>query len=219
MARHGCPRAGRWPVQVRYDCGLTGEDYVTQQAWRHASLTRCPLHPKGGCGFTRHGTYERLSPPGALIARWYCRQGHSTISLLPDCLAARLPGTLVELETVVLQVEQARSLEAACADLRPEIHLPGVLRWVRRRAQAIQAILILLKGLMPACFGRCEPTLQSFIRRLGTDPVLPALRSMAAPYLHVLPAPLGFCHPARQCGGANRRSQQPMGPDPPPSVP
>ena len=70
MARHGSTRAGRWPVQLRFDCGLTGEEYVTQKAWRNASLPFCPLHPRGGCGYTRHGTYERLSPPGTLIARW-----------------------------------------------------------------------------------------------------------------------------------------------------
>ena len=55
----------------------------------------------------RHGTYPRLSPPGARIARWRCRQGHCTFSLLPDCLAARLPGDLAEVEAVVGAVEQA----------------------------------------------------------------------------------------------------------------
>jgi hypothetical protein len=31
------------------------------QLWRSASLSRCPLHPKGGCGFARHGIYATLS--------------------------------------------------------------------------------------------------------------------------------------------------------------
>jgi hypothetical protein len=35
------------------------------------------------------------------VARWYCRKAHQTFSLLPDCLAARLSGALVEVETVV----------------------------------------------------------------------------------------------------------------------
>ncbi|MCH7766403.1 MAG: polyprenyl synthetase family protein [Acidobacteria bacterium] len=33
-----------------------------------------------------------MSPPGARIARWYCRREPCTFSLLPDCLAARLCG-------------------------------------------------------------------------------------------------------------------------------
>jgi hypothetical protein len=64
--------------------------------------------PNGGCGFARHGTYyARGTPPGTEIARWYCLTGHCTFSLLPDCLAARLPGTLAEVESVVRAVEQA----------------------------------------------------------------------------------------------------------------
>jgi hypothetical protein len=88
-------------VQLRYACALTGAHYVTQQAWEQASLPRCPLHPQGGCGLARHGTYRRVSPPGTRIACWYCRRGHRTFSLLPDCLAARLSGTLSEVEAVV----------------------------------------------------------------------------------------------------------------------
>jgi hypothetical protein len=206
-------------VQVRFECGLTGEEYVTQQAWRHASLRRCPLHPKGGCGFARHGTYERHSPPGARIARWYCRQGHCTISLLPDCLSSQLPGTLAELEDVVLQVEQGCSLETACSHLRLDIELPGALRWVRRRVQAVQAILTLLRGLLPAHFGICEPTLSAFIHHLGVQPVLPVLRSIAAPWLHSLPPPLGLRPRLRRDGDANERHQQSAGPDPPPLFP
>ena len=107
MARHGGTRAGRWPVQVRYDCGLTGEEYVTQQAWRHASLTRCPLHPKGGCGFARHGTYERLSPPGTLIARWYCPRGHR------DCPLNSLRFREENLDRNLAPVEHVIDLAAA----------------------------------------------------------------------------------------------------------
>lgn len=219
MARHGGTRAGRWPVQLRFNCGLTGEEYVTQKAWLNASLPHCPLHPRGGCGFNRHGTYERLSPPGTLIARWYCPQGHCTISLLPDCLASHLPGTLAELEAVVAQVEQASSLEAACSHFRLDIELPGALRWTRRRVQAVHAILITLKGLMPAYFGICEPTLASFAHHLDSEPVLPVLRSIATPWLHSLPPPLGLRPRYRHGGEAKERIQQPMGPDPPLSFP
>lgn len=202
-------------MQLRFSTGVTGEEYVSQELWRNASLTRCPLHPDGGCGFARHGTYERLSPPGTRIARWYCPQGHRTFSLLPDCLAARLPGTLAEVEAVVGGVEQAESQEAACAHLRLDIELPGVLRWVRRRVQAIHAALNTLKGLLPERFAGCEPRLGAFAERLGVDAVLPALRQIAAPYLAFLCAPLGFCPPDSRGGDQDRVHQHPAGPDPP----
>ena len=218
-ARHGDTRAGRWPVQLRYECELTGEEYVNQQAWCNASLTRCPLHPQGGCKFARHGTYQRLSPLGTHIARWYCPQGHRTFSLLPDCLAARLPGTLVEVETVVNTVEQADSLEAACATLRLDIELPGALRWVRRRVQAVHTALSVLIGLTPEHFSGCEPTLSSFAERLGVVSVLPLLRQMGAPFLHMLLVPLGFRPRSVRVGKPDYRRQHAMGPDPPqPSV-
>jgi hypothetical protein len=109
-ARHGGNRAGRWPVQLRFECALTGAEYVSQHAWLDASLPRCPLHPQGGCHFARHGTYARVSPPGTRVARWSCPEGHCTFSLLPDCLAAPLSGTLSEVEAVVRAAEQAPSL-------------------------------------------------------------------------------------------------------------
>ena len=81
--------------------GLTGEQYVISgEAWREARLGRCPNHPGGRCSFARHGVYERKTPTGTLIARWYCRESHQTFSLLPDCLAARLPGTLRSLRSL-----------------------------------------------------------------------------------------------------------------------
>jgi hypothetical protein len=206
-------------VQLRYECGLTGEEYVNQQAWCNASLTRCPLHPQGGCGFARHGTYQRLSPSGTLIARWYCPQGHRTFSLLPDCLAARLPGTLIEVEAVVKRVEQAGSLEAACSTLRLDIYLPGALRWVRRRVQAIHASLSVLMGLMPERFSGCEPRLSCFAGHLGVVNVLPVLRQIAAPFLLQLLAPIGFRPRSIRVGKPDYRFQHSMGPDPPPVSP
>jgi hypothetical protein len=202
-------------VQLRFDCSLTGEEYVRQEAWRDASLPRCPLHPQGGCGFARHGTYERVSPPGTLISRWYCRAGHRTFSVLPDCLAARLSGTLSEVETVVRAAEQAAGLEAACQGLRLDIELPGALRWVRRRVQAVHASLLLLKGLLPELFSSCEPTLAGFAQRLGIASVLPVLRQIAEPFLQRLPAPLGFSPRGRRHGDQVPTSQHRGGADPP----
>ena len=100
-------------MQLRHPTQLTGEQYVAARAWRDAELERCPNHPHGGCSFARHGTYTRKTPREMRVARWYCPQSRTTFSLLPDCLAARLPGTLDALEAVVAHAERARSLTAA----------------------------------------------------------------------------------------------------------
>ena len=92
---------GRGRLQLRFRTGLSGERYVKTRGWRRATLARCPNHPHGDCPLARHGTYARKTPPGTRIARWHCPESHTTFSLLPDCLAARLPGTLAELEARV----------------------------------------------------------------------------------------------------------------------
>jgi hypothetical protein len=148
------------------------------------------------------------------VARWYCRRGHRTFSLLPDCLAAQLSGTLSEVEAVVRAVEQAPSLEAACEELRPDIELPGVLRWARRRVRAVQAALHALKGLLPERFP-CAPTLLAFAACLGVSAVLLALRPIGEPFLQHLSSPLGFCPRRPPGGGRGRARQQHVGPDPP----
>jgi hypothetical protein len=203
-------------VQLRFDTGLTGEDYVTREAWREARLARCPLHPRGGCGFARHGTYARVSPPGTLIARWYCPQGHRTFSLLPDHLAARFPGTLGEIEAVVVAVEQARAVEAAADALRRDpITLPSAVRWVRRRVAPVRALLTIVVGLLPQVLLGAAPTIAGLRTRLACTPVLMALRALARVHLQALPAPLGFHHLCTAGGERRGGFQQRMGPDPP----
>nr|WP_141657222.1 hypothetical protein [Thiocapsa sp. KS1] len=56
------------------------------------------------------------------------------MSLLPGCLAARLSGTLSEVEAVVRAAEQAPSLEAFRTHRRLDIELPGALGWERNEA-------------------------------------------------------------------------------------
>ena len=51
-----------------------------------------------------------------MITRFWCRGAQQTFSLPPDCLAARLTGTLVELEA---EVSLARRAGVAAA---PESH-------------------------------------------------------------------------------------------------
>jgi hypothetical protein len=202
-------------VQLRFECPLTGADYVTQQGWLSATLPRCPLHPQGGCGFARHGTYTRVSPPGTRVARWYCPEGHCTFSLLPDCLAARLSGTLSEVEAVVRAAEQALSLEAFCTHQRLDIELPGALRWVRRRVQDVHSALHRIKGVLGDAFANVAPTLSAFADHLEVEPVLVALRGLAEPWLQQVPTPLGFSPRRQPGGGRDRARQHRAGADPP----
>lgn len=104
-----CERGSEWPaqialrravdgLQIRYDIKLSAEHYVSTEAWRVARLEACPNHPDGGCTFASHGTYERKTlgrrAGGAMVL-----PGVSHLfSLLPDCLAARKPGTLDAVE-------------------------------------------------------------------------------------------------------------------------
>jgi hypothetical protein len=157
----------------------------------------------------------RVQPVGARVARWYCRVGHRTFSLLPDCLAARLPGTLAEVERVVATAEQAKSLEAAADELRPDIDLPGAIRWVRRRVKAIHGALTTLLGLLPERFLGCLPRVLSLREHLALAHPLPVLREIAAPFLPGLAPPLGLRPPPAGGGERRRSSQQHPGPDPP----
>jgi hypothetical protein len=203
-------------VQLRFHSDHTDVDYITLQLWREASLPNCPLHPKGQCGFARHGTYVRKRPPGTRVARWYCPPGHCTFSLLPDHLAARFPGTLTEIETVVATVEQAPSLEAAADTLRPDdVTLPTALRWVRKRVRLVHTALTVVLGLLPdICLG-AAPTIESFRILLSCETVLMALRDITSVHLPGLPRPLGFRPLGSASGGRKRPFQQRKGPDPP----
>lgn len=204
------------PVQLRFHTGLAGNEYVTRELWRQATLNPCPLHPRGGCGFARHGTYPRKTPAGTRIARWYCPRGHKTFSLLPDHLAARFPGTLAEIEQVVATVEAAPSL-AACVDkLRPDpVTLPSALRWIRRRLTPVRALLPRVVSLLPELFTDTPALITSMRKLLGADALLVPLRCTLSPQLHALARPLGFAYrvscPAPRPGGV----QHNIGPDPP----
>ena len=100
------------------------------------------------------------------VPRWYCRDAHRTFSLLPDCMSARLTGSLDEAEQVVVKVEESRSVEAAAKKLRPEIEVAGAVRWVRRRLQGVRDSLLILLTLLPD--------------RLGTKARLVEVRSILA---------------------------------------
>lgn len=203
-------------MQLRFQSGHTSSDYVSLQGWRSARLARCPLHPKGGCGFARHGTYPRKDPPGTRIARWYCRQGHRTFSLLPDHLAARFPGTLAQIEEVVAVVEASASLEAAANALRPDdVSLATALRWIRRRLRLVRINLIAVVSLLPDLFVGTAPSIHALRRLLGAESALVSLRAISAVHLAALSRPLGLRPPQGAGGGRKTAHQQRKGPDPP----
>lgn len=215
MVRHGSRRADQWLVmQVRLVTPSTSEDYVTCELWSNATLEACPWHPQGGCGFARHGTYQRVKPVNTHVARWYCRKAGHTVSALPDCLASHRSGTLDECEALVRVVEMAPSLEVACRELRTDIELPGAQRYVTRVARAVHAALKIIKGLFPTRFIN-EPTLTDFARVIDTPNVLMALRDIASRYLPELPTPLGFNPPPLSVQSPATPVQHRMGHDPP----
>lgn len=178
-------------VQLRLGTSLTSEEYVRQEGWRQARLERCPVHGATGCGLRRVGTYGRVEPEGARVARYYCPAAQTTFSLLPDCLAARLCGSLDEVEQVVAAVEAAPSIEAAAAKLRPDVELPGAVRWVRRRLRTVRAALLALVTMAPERFTACPPSLRDVGARLGA-PVLRRIRAETEKHLGALCAPVGF---------------------------
>lgn len=205
-------------VQLRFATGLSSEDYIRTEAWLNARLDRCPRHPRGGCAFHRHTAYPR-GPAGAMVPRWYCRTGHETFSLLPDCLPSRFSGTLPDLEQVV-SLQEGVGTEAAANHLRPAqepeaITLPSATRWVRRRARLVHAGLLALIGLIPALFTGVEPTVTAVRAHLSALPVLTLVREIAAAHLQALPPPLGFGPRPQRRGHRPGHFQHSMGPDPP----
>ncbi len=202
-------------MQLRFATNLSVDQYIKSKAWKDAILDHCPLHPQGGCNFAGHGTYSRKFPDGVKVARWYCPKGHTTFSMLPDCLSSRLPGTLAEVENIISQIEKSSSQEAAAEDIRLDISLPSALRWMRRRLFLIHSTLILLIELLPSLPESCQPTVSSFRSVLGIEFVLPQLRMLANPYLDILPPPLGFGPRPEAQKSKKCRFQHKTGTDPP----
>ncbi|MEP7283097.1 MAG: hypothetical protein ABI696_14045 [Rubrivivax sp.] len=192
-------------MQISLHTNSSVDAYIAADEWRNATLSVCPLHPEGSCGLARHGSYARVRPQGLRVARWYCPQGHRTFSLLPDFMAARLPGLLAEVEEVVAAVARTSSIEAAAATVRElELSLRAAVRWLRRRLRPVQFALRAL--------GHCA---DNGMVGIGAPGFLVHLRrELEAHTLARLPPPLGWqagrlpSHPAGD-------SQHEMGPDAP----
>jgi hypothetical protein len=147
------------------------------------------------------------------VARYRCPEARVTFSLLPDFLASRLSGTLDDVERVVCAVEGARSVEAAADMLRPDIELPGAVRWVRRRLSPIRAALVVIATLMP---GTLPSTLnlRAVRAHLDTEHALMDLRALADKHLVGIRWPLGLRPPESGGGPRGGRRQHETGTDP-----
>jgi hypothetical protein len=199
-------------VQLPLRTSSSVDAYIRNREWRAARLSGCPLHPSGGCSFARHGSYARVTPSGLRIARWYCPEGRRTFSLLPDFLAAKLPGLLASIETSITVASSAKSLEAAADALRGlDVTLPSAVRWLRRRIRAVRTALMHVspEAVIGALGGEPAPGID-----LAEGPVLLGLRRSLSPQmLNSIPAPLGF-KPAWDVGWPRGGiSQHGMGPD------
>lgn len=184
-------------MQLLWECPLTDERYVTERAWESATLESCPFHPAGGCSLEKLGSYARVAPEGVRVPRWWCPRQRESVSRLPSFLAARMSGTLAEVEDAVAKVEAAGSVAAAVDVVRPPdvddaVGLVGALRWLRRRVRRVRAALVSIVTLMPERFAGVRPTLAAFQEVLAAERVLVTLRGLAERYLGELPAPLGF---------------------------
>ena len=191
-------------MQLRYATELTAAEYVERAGWDDIEPPECPFHPRGGCQLVGHGTYERKSPPGMRVKRFRCRRSGATVSLLPDFLPARTPGTMAGVERVVRAVEDG---------------VPGTADNARAvaLAQRVRAVLVTLRTLYPDRFASVEPTLAAFGVALGSATVLGRLRAVAAGHLPWLATPVGFRHPRPPNVTSPARSprQQSTGRDPP----
>lgn len=148
------------------------------------------------------------------IARWYCPEAHATFSLLPDCLSARLQGSLDQAEQAVVAAESLGVESAAQALRLEEVDLPGALRWLRRRRGGVRVAVLALITAMPTRLGTV-PEVRAIRSLLGTDRALVALREIGADYLHALSPPLGFCPSRRPVRESCTSLQHETGPDPP----
>lgn len=148
------------------------------------------------------------------VARWYCPKAQMTFSLLPDCMCARMGGSLDETERVVA-LSDTIGVEKAAMELRvDEVELPGALRWLRRRRFGVHAALLALITALPAPLGSVAE-IDEVRSVLNVRRALVALREIGAAHLHSLPAPLGFGRRVAARTKSGNRPQHETGTDKP----
>ena len=160
--------------------------------------------------------WSRLGPKSP---DFFCHSETITGSLLADCFSSRLPGTLIDVETVVSMVEEAIARDTPQSVQRPldekisfasldiatvagELNVEQRLfdlaidfRWLKRRVEYVRNNLTAMVALFPERFKDGVPSLSSFRRVLEQEPVLIQLRAIANAKLHQTPRPLGLNPP------------------------
>lgn len=175
---------------------VADEAYVSGRSWERELLGECPFHKAGGCGLRRLGSYPRVWPEGCRVGRYLCPVQGTTISLLPQSLAAGVTGPLAAIERAADAVERLGA-EGAVDEVHPAdddeaIGHVGAVRSVRRRATWVRSTLLAIVTLLPARFIGVEPTLAGLRAALGVESVLVELRRLVEEHLGILPRPFGF---------------------------
>jgi hypothetical protein len=115
---------------------------------------------------------------------------------------------------VEAKVAAGESIEKAAERIRPDIQLPGAVRWVRQRRGAVRMALLALVTLLPGQLGN-EPRLGDVRKVLGTEHALMRLREIGVAHLRSMAPHFGFGPRPKRRWRRRRRSQQGTGPDPP----
>lgn len=145
------------------------------------------------------------------VARVRCVRTLAVISLLPDCMAAGVSGTLAEIEDAAAEVESRGkvSMETLAVARRPVAesdpdgdHVAGAVKWLRRRRGWVAAVLCVAVTSLPQLVG-CRPTVAECRAALGVESVLVALRAELGTALRDVPPPVGLVVRSR---GAPRKS-------------
>ncbi len=187
-------------MQFRHESGLTAEEYVSRQAWREASAPACLRGGSVRCRLYGHGTYGRKFLAGMRVARWYCADCQESCNALPDCLSARLPGTLACAEAVSSFADD-HGIHAAARQWRGEAaDCSSARRWVRRRVLLVRECLTVFRGLEPSLLLGVALLVGAFRERLEVPVALIELRRLGSGGLVHIPYPVGFDLRRRRVG-------------------
>jgi hypothetical protein len=134
--------------------------------------------------------------------------------VLPGCPSHVQPAAGLHVVATRGTVEESPSVEAAAGKLRPDIDLPGAVRWVRRRLQGIRTSLLILLTVLPGRLGT-SAQIRDVRKVLQTERCLVSLREVGSVQLSSLPRPLGFRPWRERTIEGERPLQHKTGPDPP----
>ena len=170
-------------MKIHDSTHLSISAYIKQSGWQNARLKTCPANPDGDCRRHRHGTYAKKYPDGMKVARYYCRSCQKAFSLLPTFMAAGCPGTLDDIEHVVLVSGECGTVNEVVPRVKAGhgSHARGQRRWLQCQVVAVHLLLATVKGLFPDLYCDVDPTLASFCHRGPPAHTLMTLRIQCEP--------------------------------------